>query len=171
MAAEARYRIVHPDGVVEYTDQSAEGAEPVTLPDITTYPPPVSSPSPTTTPSPTTPARSQEATATQQRQGYSLFSISSPVDQQTVWFDELGMMVSLQVQPALAEGDVVTIRIDGEVVATGNVKSYIIKNVYRGTHSLIAVITDRQGTMLKQAGPVTFTMRQHSIQHPRPEEL
>ncbi|NIW46411.1 MAG: hypothetical protein GWN30_17125, partial [Gammaproteobacteria bacterium] len=39
MAAEARYRIMHPDGVVEYTDQSAEGAEPVTLPGITTYPP------------------------------------------------------------------------------------------------------------------------------------
>ncbi|NIQ08841.1 MAG: hypothetical protein GWO23_03835, partial [Gammaproteobacteria bacterium] len=98
-------------------------------------------------------------------------TINSPVDQQTVWFDESGMKVSLQLQPALAEGDVVTIRIDGEVVATGSVTVYIIKNVYRGTHSLTAAITDEEGTMLKQAGPVTFTMRQHSIQHPKPEEF
>lgn len=166
MAAEERYRIVHPDGTVEYTDQPTEGAEAVTLPEITTYPPPA----PNTTPSPTAPANGEKAaTSQQQQQGYSLFSISSPADQQTVWFDEAGMNVSLQVQPGLAEGDAVIIRIDGEVVATGNVTTYTIKNVYRGTHTLSAVITDEQGTMLKKAGPITFTMRQHSIQHPKPE--
>ncbi len=162
VAAESRYRIVHPDGSVEFTDQPVEGAEPVTLPEITTY---------SSTPSSGTPANGTEATTANQSEGYTLFTISSPEDQQTVWFDAKGMNVSVQVEPELAEGDVVTIRIDGEVVATGNATTYLIQDVYRGTHTLSAVITSAQGAVIEEAGPVSFTMRQHSVLHPKPEEL
>lgn len=168
VAAESRYRIVHPDGSVEFTDQPVEGAEPVTLPEITTY---SSTPSTSTPPSSGTPANGTEATTANQSEGYTLFTISSPEDQQTVWFDAKGMNVSVQVEPELAEGDVVTIRIDGEVVATGNATTYLIQDVYRGTHTLSAVITNAQGVVIEEAGPVSFTMRQHSILHPKPEEL
>ncbi len=162
---ETGYRIVHPDGTVEYTDEPTKGAAPIQLPEIPTYPapslPPVASP-------PSTSQDNGTATATaEQQESYTLFTISSPQDGETVWFDETGMTVSLQLQPGLFEGHKVEIRLDGELVATGTSASYTLPEVYRGTHTLSAVITESEGSVIMEAGPTFFIMRQHSVQNPQ----
>lgn len=168
-AEDTGYRIVHPDGTVEYTDQPEKGAESIRLPEIPTYTAPSEPPSPAIPSAPASEKNTVSSTQ-QQHEGYTLFTISSPQDQQTVWFDAAGMDVSLQLKPGLAKGDMVVIRLDGQVVAAGTATSYKIKDVYRGTHTLSAVITDGRESIIRETGPITFTMRQHSLLHPKPEE-
>lgn len=162
---ETGYRIVHPDGTVEYTDEPTKGAERIQLPEIPTYPAPSL---PSTVSPPSTSQDNGAATATaEQQDGYTLFTISSPQDEETVRFNETGMTVSLQLQPGLAEGHKVEIHLDGELVATGTSASYTLQEVYRGTHTLSAVITNSEGSVIMEAGPVLFFMRQNSVQNPQ----
>lgn len=158
LAAETGYRIVHPDGTVEYTDQPGTGGEEIRMPEVPTYPSQL----------PQTQGRSPRASAPAMKQaaGYRSLAISSPREQETVWFNADGMNVSVQLQPGLAAGDEVVIRLDGTIVARGNGTAFSVKNVYRGPHTVSAAILDQQGSVLLEAEPVTFYMRQHAIRTP-----
>lgn len=156
-AAEDGYRIVHPDGTVEFTDQPTEGAEPITLPEVPTYSAPAStSPGVSETTSTTGAAREKEAVER-------AISIVSPGAEETVWFDAKGMIVSVQVTPALAEGEQVLLRLDGAEVARGSSTSFTLHNVYRGSHMLSAALLDQGGSVIGESSPITFYMRQHVI--------
>jgi hypothetical protein len=154
LAAESGYRIVHPDGSVEYTDQPVKGGEPINLPQIPTY----STPPSTTKGGVTTPSDKIQ----QEKKVTRSISISSPGPEETVWFSEAGMTVSVQVSPPLGEGEQVLIRLDGSAVARGDSSSFTLKDVYRGTHVLSAAVTDGSGTVLSESSPITFYMRQHT---------
>jgi hypothetical protein len=155
-AAETGYRIVHPDGSVEYTDQAVEGAEPITLPEIPTYSSPPSPPA-RTGGTPSRPAQPEQKTVS------ASIAITSPSKEQTLWFSEEGMAVAVQVSPALRQGEQVVIRLDGSEVARGSGSSFTLKQVYRGSHLLSAAIVDAQGNVISEAPPITFYMRQHSV--------
>ena len=154
LAAEMGYRIVHPDGTVEYTDQPVEGAEPITLPAIPTYSTPVS-PAKTTDVAP-------DGKAPQEGAAAPTIAILSPQAEETVWFSETGMTVSVQVTPALGKDEQVLIRLDGSEAARGAGSSFTLKQVYRGTHILSAAVTDNQGGVISESTPITFYMRQHT---------
>lgn len=155
LAAENGYRIVHPDGTVEFTDQPVEGAEPITLPDIPTYSTPASK------------VKGEQATATekpqQKKQVTRSIAVSRPAAEETVFFNEAGMAVSVSVKPALAKGEQVIIRLDGSEVARGGSTSFTLQDVYRGTHMLSAALVDSNGSVISESSPITFYMRQHSI--------
>jgi len=154
LAAEMGYRIVHPDGTVEFTDQPVEGAEPITLPAIPTYSTPAS-PAGTTDAAPASKAPQEEAAAR-------TIAIVSPMAEETVWFSESGMTVSVQVTPALGGDEQVLIRLDGSEAARGTGSSFTLKQVYRGSHTLSAALTDNQGGVISESTPITFYMRQHT---------
>lgn len=160
-AAETGYRIVHPDGTVEFTDQPEKGAEEIRIKELSTFP--AQRPRPAAaSPSPAKPA----AEAGLHTGGYDTFAIVSPREQETVFFNEEGMSVSLHIAPSLAEGHEVVLRLDGVKVASGNSAAFTLKNIYRGPHTLSAAISNEQGEVIREADPVTFFMRQHSILTP-----
>lgn len=161
-AADTGYRIDHPDGSVEYTDQSGEAAKEIPLPEISTYP---GEYSPSTGGSQPPPVSRPNETAREQGGEYTRFTVSTPQNDQTVWFDENGLTVVLQIEPVLAEGDITVVRIDGEIVASGTATSFRIKDVFRGTHTLSAAILDSQGIVAREADPILFHVRQHSRLH------
>lgn len=155
LAAESGYRIVHPDGTVEFTDQPVEGAEPIPLPDIPTYATPASK------------VKGGQATTSekpqQKKQATRSITISRPAAEETVRFSETGMAVSVSVKPALDKGEQVIIRLDGSEVARGESTSFTLQDVYRGTHMLSATLVDSNGSVISESSPITFYMRQHSI--------
>lgn len=161
LAAENGYRIDHPDGSVEYTDQPGADAKEVRLPELSTFPGESSSPS-ISQQQPTGTLKEEKDSATG-RDDYTAFTISSPQNEETVWFNANGMVVTFQIEPGIAEGDEVAVKMDGETVASGSSTAYQIKDVFRGTHTLTAIIRDSQGTVLREAEPVVFYVRQHSI--------
>lgn len=158
MAADTGYRIVHPDGTVEFTDDATRGGEEIPLREAPTY---KSSPVPSPSSEGTSSASEQPPT-----REYETVTILSPQSEQVIWFDGTGVVVSVQVTPPLAADHHVVIEMDGNEVASGRGSSFTISGVYRGSHSLKAAVVDAQGNRLLGSGPVTFHMKRHSIKTP-----
>jgi hypothetical protein len=157
------YRIVHPDGTVEFTDDPTSGGEEIKLHDLQTVGQPqtaaegdgreeVSRPRP----------RPEIKKSSKESAAYTSLNITSPRQKQTLMFDSNGITVTVSTTPKLLPEDKVVISIDGKVVAQGKSLSLNIGQVYRGTHTLAATIVDAQGHTLIRSNTVTFFLRQHS---------
>jgi hypothetical protein len=164
LLAETGYRVVHPDGTVEFTDQPTKGAKEIQIEQVPTFPaqPPSSS------------RRSSSGTGVQngtepmqdRALGYESLAITYPRDQETVWFDEKGMTVTVSVRPELAEDDKIIVRLDGVKVASERSTHFTLKNIHRGSHTLSVAITNAKGGVIREAAPVTFFMHQRTVLNP-----
>lgn len=150
-AQDKGYKIVRPDGTVEFSDQPAPGAQEITLPKAQSYQAPEASPPP----APPTPA-------TPPAPPYSRLAIVAPEAEQTFQNGETNVSVSLVIEPALRPGHRVVILLDGSETASGGGSRYSLSGIERGSHVLIAEVRDGRGRVLERSAPVTFHMRQHS---------
>lgn len=154
LAQEKGYKVVRPDGSVEYTDQPAAGAKEFVLPKAQTYE------------APTLPTwESSPQTGKQQKvEGYQL-NITSPSADQTYQAGDTAVTVRVEVQPDLQAGHTLVILLDGVVVAEG--KTIVsLGDVERGTHAINAEVRDASGTVIASGTPVTFHRFQPSILFP-----
>ncbi len=73
--------------------------------------------------------------------------------------------VTVNVQPQMPAQGRVNIYLDGAVVATGapGQQSFQLSPVYRGAHSVSAVLVDGSGAQLARSANVTFFVRQQSL--------
>lgn len=152
LGAESAYRIVHPDGTVEFSDQPQEGAESVLLPEAQT----VHTPKPTLKPSPPAPKPKPKTHV------YSAFAIASPGEDAVLRNIQEKLAVSLTVEPGLGEKHQIVLSFDGREVAQGTALQYTVEDVYRGSHTLSAVIRDENGQVVMSAPAVTFHVKQTS---------
>lgn len=159
-AAETAYKIVHPDGTVEFTDDPNRGGDAIQLKEAPTFKAP---PVPISTP---TPPSKPEQEKGQDVAIYNAISITSPVKAQTLWFDGTGVDVTLEIDPGLSGSDQVVIELDGKEVARGQETQYTLNDVFRGEHQLSASIVDAQGNTRLQSEPVIFYMQRHTINNP-----
>jgi Domain of unknown function (DUF4124) len=104
-------------------------------------------------------------TATAQR--YRTFNIVSPTQQETLW--NVGTTVNVQVEldPALQPGHRLDMFVDGELRNLNSTSTgFTLEDVYRGTHTIQAVIVDQSGTEVLRSLATTFMVQQSSIQNP-----
>jgi len=154
------YRIVHPDGTVEYTDDPTAGGQEFELRQA-----------PTTTmkqyaPPPQRPISKYQHPPPSKFTGYTAFGITTPQPEQTIWYTGEKISVAVSLDPQLQPGHKVLITMDGKEVASGAAMSFPLGQIDRGSHSLSADVLDRDGTVLISTGPVTFFLRQRSsIKH------
>lgn len=151
-AAESGYRIVHPDGTIEFTDQPPQqGGESVQLDSVPTYEaPPARAASPART-APTEPQRFRPDGPPDYQ-----VQISRPQPQETFWVAQWQVPASVQVEPALEAGHQLVLMLDGQVVARGGSGSYTLEPVYRGAHQLGAAVVDADGRRIAESPSVTF---------------
>lgn len=161
MAVETGYRIVHPDGTVEFTDDPRRGGEEIPLHEAPT----IKAPQPSTT----TGAK-QGSVAKEEAKGggseeirYSSLAITAPEQEQTIWFDGSAIQVSVSIEPQLGKEHSVVVSLDGKEIARGRQTSFSLPQVFRGSHTIDARIEDESGSTLIKAEPITFFMRQHSV--------
>lgn len=146
------YRIVHPDGTVEFTDQPAPGAKEIALPQAQGYEAP---PVPRPTPPAASPSPPKEET-------YKRVAIVAPGADETLRDGETTVQVRVEVLPTLKPEHRLAILLDGAQVAEGRGPGFDLRGIERGTHALVAEIRDAQGKTVQRSVPVTFHMRQHS---------
>lgn len=159
-AQEKGYKVVRPDGTVEFTDQPRPGAEEIPLTPIPVYEaPPLPAPPP-----PKAPAEPPVAEAV----SYKRLAIVAPTQEETIRSNENLVTVRIALQPALHPGHVVVILLDGAEVARGRGSSFLLREVYRGEHAVSAQVVDAAGKSLISAPPVTFFLHQHSILFKKP---
>ncbi|MEZ5497957.1 MAG: DUF4124 domain-containing protein [Steroidobacteraceae bacterium] len=152
------YRWVDANGVVHYSDRPTEGAQKVEV-QVQTYkaPPP---------PANATPAQPSNPGANNAPLARSC-EISSPGADEAL-INVNTVTVGVRIEPAPLSGQFVQIYLDGRRVdglsPTGT--SFTLSPVYRGTHTVSAVLMDANGGTLCRSAAVTFHVRQPSLLAP-----
>jgi hypothetical protein len=154
------YKWVDADGVVHYSDQATPGAEKIYT---------SSSTSAAGTSGQRAPAGSQQAAATPPATGlaYSEFSITSPVNDQIFFGDDV-IAVRLSLAPQLKPDQSITWHLNGtQLDNPPDEVSFSLPHLDRGTYTLAATITDQRTGDSQSSSSVTFFVRQPSALAPQ----
>ncbi len=162
--AQAAYRWVDENGVVQYSDRPQEGASEITIEVLR----------PSGSQEPTYKRRqAPEATPKEQLDAaaftYTKIEFASPAAEETVWNIEGNLTVSLVLEPALRREDQLRVYLDGTPTVVSGTQ-FQIQNVYRGSHVLQAEVLDAQGKLKIRSKTSTFYVQQTHI-NPQPARL
>ncbi|NNJ49392.1 MAG: hypothetical protein HKP22_03385 [Gammaproteobacteria bacterium] len=144
------YKGLDEEGNVIYSDKPFENSEQFTPPAITVV-------DPLKVPPKEEVVKEEKAAETK----YTKFSISAPVNDQTIW-NEPDLMVSLKLTPALSteEGHTTWLLMDGKPIVK-NSQSLLLQigRSDRGQHTLQAQIRNKKGKIIKRTKPVTIHIK------------
>ena len=157
------YRWVDDQGRIHYSDRPAEGAEVVKLDTGPSTPPPAAparAPAASTRPAPPRPEPGADTFV-----AYTSVGVLSPQQDQVLWNIGGQLTVRVGVQPQLQETHRIVVRYDGRPVEDWpfGATSHQLSDVYRGTHTVSATVTDAGGNVLLSSQPVTFHVKQTSV--------
>lgn len=154
------WRWVDDNGVVHYSDRPVPGAEKVIVSGAQTFS------APSVAPSRSDDEEQEDGTAGSDG-GYQRFAIASPDSEETLWNIEGRLNVSLDVRPAIRGNHELRVFLDGQAVEVpAAATSFTLGNVFRGEHTVRASIVDENGREVAATDPVTFYVRQTSLQNP-----
>jgi hypothetical protein len=149
------YKWVDAQGVVHYSDQPHPNAQKLEVRGAQTF---SSLPAPAMSSSSSpAPAESPASAA------YDSCAIASPTDQQML-MNVYNATAVVQTSPTLRQGDQVHLFVDGKQIQ-GSSTSFTFP-VFRGQHSVQAVIEDSTGQIVCETSSVTFFVHQPSVQNP-----
>jgi len=151
-AEEKGYKVVRPDGTVEFSDQPQPGAVEIPLPQSQGY-----------EPAPLPPSESDRGVAHNAVKSvvtYRQLTITAPVADETFQSAEGPVHVQVQIEPSLQPGHKLVILLDGKAAGSG--VSATLANLDRGTHTVSAEVRDGDGKVVKSSAPVTFHVKQYS---------
>lgn len=148
VAQDKGYKVVRPDGTVEFTDQPTAGAQEITLPKAQSYE------------APPIPAAPTSPVSIPQGPPYSALAITAPTAEQTFQNGDGKVTVSVRLEPALRPGHRLVILLDGKEAGSG--PNVSLNGVERGSHTVLAQVRDGRGNVIQSSPPVTFHMRQYS---------
>ena len=155
VAAEV-YRWVDADGQTHYSDQWRPGAEKIRIQEPAVF----SAPQPAA-------SKAAAKSAPAAVKGYESLEIASPAQEEVLWNIEGQLRVSVRLTPSLQPGHGLRLYLDGtaQEVPEGSTEA-LLKDVFRGTHTLKAEVVNQSGTVLIASQPTTFAVRQTSIANP-----
>lgn len=155
-AVAAIYKWTDANGVVHFSDQPHSGAKQIHVgqPTVVTLPPVPSF----------QPSLESSSAAT----GYERFAIIQPEPEATVRNNPGTVTVRFAIEPELRRGHRIQVLLDGQPVKVGPVTSTTMElhSVYRGTHTVSAVIKNSSGEIVARAKPITFYMHRPSVYLP-----
>jgi hypothetical protein len=156
------WRWVDETGQVHYSDRPVPGAEQIDLPGAQAFPSPALR---TQGQAAQTVRREQQPPQATER--YRVFEIVRPSQQETLW--NIGAVLNVQValEPALQPGHVLDVYLDGQR-RNLNITSteFSVPDVFRGVHTMQAVVLDAEGDEVVRSLAVTFMVQQTSILNP-----
>lgn len=157
-SAAALYRWVDADGIVHYSDTPRPGAQVITLQKTNV----TRSLRPTDRPVENVEQNDGEE---QPFAGYSKAVINSPTAEETLWNTGGNINVSLSLEPDLQKGHRVMVYLDGRPVAQEpqTRTSFLIQNVFRGTHAVRATVYSQTGKVLHTTPTITFYVKQNTV--------
>jgi len=150
------YTWVDESGQVHYSDRPFPGAAEVELSGAQGYSAPAATPSVRATPAEVDPAAA-----------YTAFNIVRPLHQETLWNIAGIVEVSVEIGPLLRVGHRVGLYLDGALTDVTTTTSELqLSEVFRGQHSLQAVILDNNGNDVLRSAVVTFMVQQTTLLNP-----
>jgi len=134
------YKAVSKDGSISFSDEAQKGSEAITVKPVTTIP--------------AIDVKQNKNLTTQQKQTteyYKSLSIISPANDTAFNTGSGNVQVIVQSEPQLRKRDSFVLELDGTVVSTQRERTFNIKNVDRGTHTLSIKIINPNKKTLKAA--------------------
>ena len=163
---------VDASGRRHFSDRPVEGATLIELPgsDVPAAPPaPASAAAPTPATDSAAP-QTEVALVTGQTAAttrYQRFEIVSPADAETVWNTGGVLSVQLTTDPPLQTGHSIDIIVDGSRRELRSTSLELnVPDVYRGQHTIQALILSATGRELARSDTVTIMMQQTSVLNP-----
>ena len=157
------WRWVDANGQVHYSDTPVPGATQIELSGAQTF-----GSSTRQQPAPANKPQSQASAQKPANSGrYRTFNIVSPQQQETLW--NVGTVVNVQIEldPPLQPNHSIDLLVDGQRRNLNSAStSLTLEDVYRGVHTIQAVIVDQSGAEVIRSLPTTFMVQQSSIQNP-----
>jgi hypothetical protein len=100
---------------------------------------------------------------------YNAFTISTPSNDETIRDNTGNVQVTLQVEPALMKGHSIQVYIDSSAQSSPQTSADILlKDINRGTHTLMAKLLDENGKVLMQSKSTTFYLHQQFVKNAKP---
>lgn len=157
-AAQTVWKWVDEHGVTHYSDRPVPGATKMEI----------ASGNRAETPAPPAVTTSSPEQQTLSGPPYRNFEIWKPAAGESIVNTGGQVTVNVRVDPNLQAGHGLYLYLDGRLVEgfPPNAASYELKDVPRGAHRAVAVITDRRGERIQESDPVVFYVRQTSIANP-----
>ncbi|CEG56714.1 DUF4124 domain-containing protein [Legionella fallonii] len=144
-------------GVVHFSDTPHQGAEKIDIPDSQTYSPP-------------TPTPKQEiAPATHDNiddngHSYTKVAIREPSNQATIRNPQGYTVVSVEVEPQLADGDKLQLIYDGSPLGDPQPNTvFELNGMYRGSHTIAIQVVNANGKVLITSDTITIYMQQPRV--------
>jgi hypothetical protein len=99
---------------------------------------------------------------------YRNFEIWKPANDESIVNTGGQVTVNVRIEPNVQPGHTLSLYLDGRLVQgyPGDATSFELSNVPRGTHSLVAVVTDQSGSRLQETSTVSFHVHQESAAQP-----
>lgn len=155
-------KTINEEGVVGYTDTPVnECTTPVKLPEYSRYAPrPLSTPIGSSATQDDRSANPPEFFA-----GYTDMQIETPKNNGTVRSNEGKVPVKVVLRPALQKDHKIQFLLDGKSAGSPSASmAATLTGVTRGTHSLSAQVQNKNGRVLRSAGPIKFTLRKEALE-------
>ncbi len=162
LAAADVYKTVDKDGNITYTDKpSTDKAEKLELREINTVP----GAQPLPQSSPVNSYDSQPAAL-----NYNI-NIISPRNDVSIPVGQRDLAIAISLKPALQQGHLLVYFMNGELLEETAMNNIIVKDVPRGTHTLVVEAIDANGRSLGTSPPVIVNIIRPNIHNnalPRP---
>jgi len=95
---------------------------------------------------------------------YKVVAISQPENSATVRNNQGYVAVSVDLMPALVNGDKVVITLDGKVVGQPQASAnFSLSGINRGTHTLAVKIIDESGSTVAESESIVFHMHRPRV--------
>jgi hypothetical protein len=151
------YKSTDEEGVVEFSDRPADGAEPVKVRPAQSIDVP--------TPKLSTPSQGAPESAVPSSP-YTQFAIRSPQDDEALVEHSGRVTVGVAINPPLrlGSGHRLQFRLDGKAMGPlSAATSIVLENVDRGTHVIAADVVDSAGRVVASTQPSTFHLQRTSV--------
>ena len=151
---------VDADGQVHFSDRPVPGARQVELAGAQGFGAPAARPTSAVPTEAAQPPASAQAP-------YRAINITSPAEQQTLWNIGATLSVQIEIDPPLSTAHRMDLILDGQRRNVNAASLQVtLPNVFRGTHTLQAVVIDASGTEVMRSPTRNFIVQQNSIQNP-----
>ena len=155
------YKWVDANGVTHYSDQPFPGAKKIEIESAQTYAAPSQE-------NATVPQGTASKAKVADGPLYKACDVFRPSPEEAL-INVTSVTAKVRLDPGLRAGDRALIALDGKVLAdvemVGN--EFTLSPVYRGTHSISAVVQNLAGNIICQSEPITFYVRQASTLSPQ----
>ncbi|NIW24044.1 MAG: DUF4124 domain-containing protein [Gammaproteobacteria bacterium] len=159
--AQQAYTWTDENGVVHYSDRPFPGANTIELRTAQGF----------TAPQPAqmamAPAEEEPVEEEEPVRAYTAFNVLQPTQQETLWNIGTVLNVEVDLQPGLQQGHHLGAYLDGQLIDVGaTTAQFQLPDVFRGMHTMQAVVLDDSGTEVLRSLAVSFMVQQTSIQNP-----